>query len=260
MFYGRVLITENKNLAPGYYQLTVLAPEVAAIAKPGQFIQIRVAASESNDPLLARPISIFSINEATASISLIYKVVGRGTGILAVLKPGEILEILGPVGNGFLIPDDAENVALIAGGVGMPPLFCLTEYLKRVDYQRKVSLFYGGRSGSDLLELDRWTQTGVKLYTATEDGSHGYQGLVTEIFLAEHHHEKFDFLAACGPQPMLQAVQKIALAERITGQLSLEAHMACGVGACLGCTCKTNQGYQRVCVDGPVFPLHEVTW
>jgi dihydroorotate dehydrogenase electron transfer subunit len=260
MFSGKVLITENTNLAPGYYRLTVLAPEVAAFAKPGQFIQIRVSASECNDPLLPRPISIFHIDEATNNVSVIYKVIGRGTSMLAGLKSGELVEVLGSIGNGFMLHADARNLALIAGGVGMPPLFCFAEYLRRSNVDCRISLFYGGRGNGDLLELDRWTQTGVKLYTATEDGSHGHHGLVTEVFSEEHHREKFDFIAACGPQPMLQAVQKIALAEGITGQLSLEAHMACGVGACLGCTCKTNQGYKRVCADGPVFLLQEVVW
>lgn len=142
----------------------------------------------------------------------------------------------------------------------MPPLFCLAEYLKQVDSNRRISLFYGGRNVSDLLELDPWAQIGVQLFTTTEDGTHGYRGLVTKVFSEKHQREKFDFLAACGPQPMLQAVQKIAVAEGIRGQLSLEAHMACAIGACLGCACKTIHGLKRVCVDGPIFPLDEVVW
>jgi dihydroorotate dehydrogenase electron transfer subunit len=262
MFYGKVLITENHNLAPGYYRLTLLAPEVAVCAKPGQFIQIRVAGSGSNDPLLARPISIFRINTAENTIALIYKVVGRGTSILSGLNQGTVLEIMGPVGNGFTIPPDTTKIALIAGGVGMPPLFCFAEELVRSRLGEQIHLFYGGRSKSDILELDLWNQLGIKVVTATEDGSMGQRGLVTELFMEEHRRSKFDFIAACGPQPMLQAVQKIALAEGkgIPGQISLEAHMACGVGACLGCTCNTHQGYKRVCVDGPVFSIAEVVW
>ena len=182
MFYGKVLITENKSLAPGYYRLTMLTPEVAAVAKPGQFIQMRVAGSECNDPLLARPISIFRINEAANSISMIYKVVGRGTSMLAGLNVGDLVEILGPLGNGFVVPENAQNIALIAGGVGMPPLFCFAEYIKQVDPNRQISLFYGGRNVSDLLELDRWAQIGVRLFAATDDGSYGHRGLVTEMF------------------------------------------------------------------------------
>jgi dihydroorotate dehydrogenase electron transfer subunit len=260
MFYGKVLITENHNLAPGYYRLTLLAPEVAVLATPGQFIQIRVAGTVSNDPLLARPISIFRINTAENTISLIYKVVGRGTSILSGLNQGAVLEIMGPLGNGFTIPPDTTKLALVAGGVGMPPLFCLAELLVRSRADYPIFLFYGGRSKSDLLELDLWNRLGVKLLTATEDGSMGQQGFVTELFMKEHRRTRFGFIAACGPQPMLQSVQKIALSEGISGQISLEAHMACGVGACLGCTCKTQQGYKRVCADGPVFSIAEVVW
>lgn len=260
MFYGKVLIIENTSLGPCYYRLTILASEVAANAKPGQFVQIRVAASQCQDPLLSRPISIFRVDESTDRVSMIYKVVGRGTSMLAGLKAGELLEILGPLGNGFVSAESARNIAFIAGGVGMPPLFCFGEYLKRSNFNYNISLFYGGRSSLDLLELDLWSHIATGLFTATEDGSAGRQGLVTETFLEEHHRTEFDFIAACGPQPMLQAIQKIALAEGISGQLSLEAHMACGIGACLGCTCKTKQGYKRVCVDGPVFPIQEVVW
>jgi dihydroorotate dehydrogenase electron transfer subunit len=259
MFSGKVLITENIALGPGYYRLTVLAPEVAALAKPGQFIQIRISASECYDPLLPRPISIFRIDEATNKVSLIYKVIGRGTSMLAELKPGELVEVLGPIGNGFILPDKACNIALLAGGVGMPPLFCFAEYVKQRSDCR-MTLFYGGRSDKDLLELDLWGQLEAGLFIATEDGSMGEQAFVTEVFMKEHHRQRFDYIAACGPQPMLQAVQKIALVEGISGQLSLEAYMACGVGACLGCTCETKQGYKRVCVDGPVFPMEEVVW
>ncbi|HBE81061.1 MAG TPA: dihydroorotate dehydrogenase electron transfer subunit, partial [Firmicutes bacterium] len=180
MFYGKVLITENHNLAPGYYRLTLLAPEVAVCAKPGQFIQIRVAGSGSNDPLLARPISIFRINTAENTIALIYKVVGRGTSILSGLNQGTVLEIMGPVGNGFTIPPDTTKIALIAGGVGMPPLFCFAEELVRSRLGEQIHLFYGGRSKSDILELDLWNQLGIKVVTATEDGSMGQRGLVTE--------------------------------------------------------------------------------
>jgi dihydroorotate dehydrogenase electron transfer subunit len=260
MFSGKVIITENSSLAPGYYRLTILAPEVAEKAQPGQFIQMRMAGPGCNDPLLPRPISIFRIQKSTHTISLIYKVVGRGTSLLSRFAPGEEIEILGPVGNGFLLPDSVRNIALIAGGVGMPPLFCLAEFMKQKSMDYPIHLFYGGRSAMDLLELDLWRQIGVEVFTTTEDGSMGERGFITEVFLKEHQQQRYDYIAACGPQLMLQAVQRIALAEGINGQLSLEAHMACGVGACLGCTCQTTSGYKRVCVDGPVFALQEVVW
>ncbi|HEX3047130.1 MAG TPA: dihydroorotate dehydrogenase electron transfer subunit [Bacillota bacterium] len=260
MFSGNALITENMNLAPGYYRLSFLAPEVTASAKPGQFIQIRLAVPGSNDPLLPRPISIYQIQKSAGIIAVIYKTVGRGTSLLSGFKTGELIGILGPVGNGFSVPENVRNVALIAGGVGMPPLFCLAESLLQKREDCNISLFYGGRSIRDLLELDSWGQKGVRLFTTTEDGSHGEKGFITPVFLKEHQKQNFDYVAACGPQPMLKAIQDIALTEKIDGELSLEARMACGVGACLGCTCQTHTGYKRVCVDGPVFPIREVAW
>lgn len=260
MFQGRVLITTHKNLAPGYYRMTLSAPEIADSAVPGQFIQVGVAAEGSSDPLLARPISIYRIDRASGVISFIYKVVGRGTAILAGSREGELLRIYGPLGNGFTFPNHRNKIALIAGGVGMPPLFCSAEQWRQTEKTMDISLFYGGRTRHDLLELEKWQDMGVKIHAATEDGSYGRPGLVTDSFQERHKAEKFDWLAACGPQPMLRAIQQIALKDGIPGEISLEANMACGIGACLGCSCRTTGGYRRVCVDGPVFPLEEVIW
>jgi dihydroorotate dehydrogenase electron transfer subunit len=156
------------------------------------------------------------------------------------------------------VPDSATNLALVAGGVGMPPLSFFAETLRRSRPDVPIALFYGGRSRADLLELTRWQALGVRIFPATDDGSYGDHGLVTAPLHAEHHRQPFDYLAACGPRPMLRAVQQFGLAEGIPGQLSLEARMACGVGACLGCVCAVVSGNRRVCVDGPVFALDEV--
>jgi dihydroorotate dehydrogenase electron transfer subunit len=260
MFQLKAIITENINLAPGYHRMRLLAPEIAAVAQPGQFIQIRVGEAETTDPLLARPISIYRIDPPGNSIELIYKTVGRGTLMLAGKASGTTVEIIGPLGNGFTLPDHAQKVGLIGGGVGMPPLYCLAVKLRAAGPDLPITLFYGGKSRADLLELDNWERLGVEVCAATEDGTYGVQGLVTKMILEKIPTGRFDYFAACGPQPMLKAVREIALANRIPGELSLEAHMACGVGACLGCTCKTGQGYRRVCVDGPVFPLEEVSF
>jgi dihydroorotate dehydrogenase electron transfer subunit len=258
MIQLKALILENNALAPGYYRMRLLAPEIAATARPGQFIQIRVAEATNTDPLLPRPISLYRIDQAQGAIEIIYKTVGRGTALLAADRAGQTLEILGPLGNGFTVPENAATIALVGGGVGMPPLFGLSESLHRSRSQLTIHLFYGGRSRSDLLELERWHELGVTIYTATEDGSCGAAGLVTQIFTERLQQVAYQYLAACGPKPMLRAVQQLALEYRLPGELSLEAHMACGVGACLGCTCHTAQGYRRVCVDGPVFNLSEV--
>ena len=258
MFQTQALITKKSTLGAGYYELELLAPEIALAAKPGQFVQLKVAGPESYDPLLGRPISLYQINPVSGSITVIFKVVGRGTTLLAGKKVGELIEVIGPIGNGFTIPDATRRLALIAGGIGMPPLFCLAEALRKIKPQLEMAFFYGGRSSRDLLTLDAWETLNIELYLTTDDGSQGDAGLVTELFLRYHQESEYDFLVACGPNAMLKAVKALAARERINGQMSLEAHMACGVGACLGCTCQTKAGNRRVCVDGPVFGLGEV--
>jgi len=251
-------VTALRELGPGYYFLTLKAPEIAAAAEPGQFAQLRPARVGTLDPLLARPISIHRIFPQTGEVAFIFKVVGRGTTLLATFEPGETLTVLGPVGTGFTVSETATRVALVGGGVGMPPLFCLAEALRRTRPEVTVELFYGGRTRDDLLLLPEWEALGVTVHLATDDGSRGHHGMVTGPL--RERLSSFEFLAACGPRPMLVAVQQLALAAGVPGQLSLEAHMACGVGACLGCICATVSGNRRVCVDGPVFALEEVTF
>jgi dihydroorotate dehydrogenase electron transfer subunit len=258
MYLVQSEICEISEAAPGYCRLQLNAPQIAAAAKPGQFIQVRVGNSVSVDPLLARPISIFRINREAGSVVLLFKIVGRGTKLLASKRRGEKLTIWGPVGNGFEIPDQVKKLALIAGGIGMPPLFCLQEQLSLDPNPPQMTLFYGGRTSEDFLEMDLWKKSRVLIKPATEDGSIGFKGLVTDSFVDEHKNEAFDFVIACGPAPMLAAVQRTALLFNLSGQISLESYMACGVGACLGCVCQTEKGSRRVCVDGPVFPIEEV--
>ncbi|HEX3043801.1 MAG TPA: dihydroorotate dehydrogenase electron transfer subunit [Bacillota bacterium] len=258
MFNVKALITENRVLAPEYYLLSLLAPELAAEAKPGQFIQLEVAAPETVDPILPRPISIYRIHVKEGILQLIFKAVGRGTRGLSERMTGEVLRIRGPFGNGFSIPHEVQTPAFIAGGIGMPPLFCLAEELKKRSGIQKIVLFYGGRTRRDLLELDTWTELGAQIYPATEDGSYGASGFITNVFTEAQTQVSFDYIIACGPSPMLQAVRKIAQTLQIPGQISMESYMACGVGACLGCVCETKSGYKRVCVEGPVFDMNEV--
>lgn len=264
MFQTKALLTGCTPLAPGYYQMDILAPEIAQAAKPGQFLQVRAAAAGSDDPVLARPLSIYRIRSNEGVVSFIFKVVGRGTRMLAAKRSGELLEVMGPVGNGFAVPQDAgiARVAFLAGGIGMPPLFCLAERWRArgsgYPQSTTIDLFYGGRSAADMLALESWRELDCGVYCASDDGSAGYHGLVTELFQREHRENNYDYCVACGPTPMLRAVQSLAVREGIPGQLSLEAFMACGVGACLGCVCQTGEGYRRVCVDGPVFAVGEV--
>ncbi|MEI7834680.1 MAG: dihydroorotate dehydrogenase electron transfer subunit [bacterium] len=258
IYQCRARINEMRALSTGYYLLTVTAPEIASVAYPGQFAQLRVVATNVIDPLLARPISIYHVDAVRGEVAYIFKILGRGTALLAENLPGTEICVLGPIGNGFTVPEAARQIVLVGGGVGMPPLYFLAAELHRSRPEVKVTFFYGGRSSEDILELARWDSIGARVVVATDDGSIGSHGLVTAPLIEELKTQKFDYLAACGPKPMLRAVQKIALEAGIPGQLSLEERMACGVGACLGCVCSTTKGRQRVCVDGPVFALDEV--
>ena len=247
-------------LSPDYFVLTLLAPYLAETARPGQFAQLRVARRHTLDPLLARPISIYHTDPASGQAAFLVKIVGRGTTILSQITPGEAITVLGPLGVGFTIPRTVTALGLVAGGVGMPPMYALAAAMKQRRPALPIILFYGGRSQADLLELPRWQALGVIPRLATDDGSVGYHGLVTVPLQDAVANREIDFVAACGPRPMLRAVQGIALDAGLPGQLSLEAHMACGVGACLGCVCATVTGNRRVCVDGPVFGLEEVVF
>lgn len=250
------LILERVVMGPGYYYYRLLCPEIADLAKPGQFIEIKASPEEALDPLLSRPISIYRIDRKEGSLAIIFKTIGRGTRQIANLQVGNKVSIFGPVGNGFSLPEGVKRIALIAGGIGMPPLFGLAEHYPGKDF----TLFYGGRSTGDLLGLEAWEQLGVPYRLATDDGTAGFRGLVTTMFEMENEASPFDYIIACGPKPMLKAVQQLAAKYRLPGALSLEAYMACGVGACLGCTCTTSKGYKRVCVDGPVFEMSEVAF
>lgn len=251
----QALIVEKLILGPGYYRYDLLAPAIAAVARPGQFIEVKAAENGSADPILARPLSIYRIDPDAGVISILFKEVGRGTRMIGTKQTGHLITVFGPIGNGFTLPE-ARSVGLVGGGIGMPPLYGLAKACPGSQY----TLFYGARSRKDLLELNSWSELGIPVRTATEDGSTGYHGLITDVLAKALSAGTVDYLVACGPKPMLAAVQKLAEAYGIPGELSLEAYMACGVGACLGCTCMTTHGYQRVCVDGPVFKIGEVNF
>ncbi len=258
MFLTAADITKQCQVAPSYYLLEFTAKQLALSAKPGQFVHVKC--SETQDPLLRRPISIHRVNREKGTVSLLYRAVGRGTKLLAAKKPGESLDILGPLGNGFQLPPPGSKVAIVAGGIGIAPLFFLTEELIAHDLLPEV--FFGARSSADLPAKEQITALGVKLFLATDDGSAGRCGSVTEL-LAEHV-EKFNCIYACGPYPMMKKVAEMSRGKGIALQVSLEERMGCGVGACLACSCKikTAQGnsYKRVCTDGPVFNAEEVVW
>lgn len=249
--------------ATGLYHLVLTAPQIAKESGPGQFVMVRCADEQSLDPLLLRPLNIFRYHPAAGRIEIIFRVVGRGTDWLARRRPGDSLSLLGPLGRGFSSLEKYHRILLFAGGTGMPALFGLVEQEGKVgsstEHNQEFVLLYGARTKEELVFLDLWQAAGVKVLTATDDGSAGFHGTVTGAAEAMRISPgEFDFYCACGPRPMLQAVQELMAKYGIPGELCLEEAMACGIGACMGCVCETVHGYRRVCTDGPVFPAGEV--
>lgn len=235
--YKSVEILENKEVSDGIFLMKLNA---SLKGVPGQFYMLKVG---NLDPLLPRPISIYDVGEN--EISFLYQVVGKGTEIMAEKKRGDTIEILGPLGNGFKI--EGEKVAVVGGGIGIAPLLYLCKKLKSVN--KHVEVFLGYRTKPYLTE--EFEKVADKVSIATEDGSVGHKGYVTEII-----GNDFDTLYSCGPNLMTKSLKSLNICDR--EYYSLEARMACGIGACLGCSIKTVNGMKRVCHEGPIFSKDEV--
>jgi len=254
-------IISNKKLKNNYWYLEFESGIIAKNAGAGQFMEVKV--NDGMDPLLRRPISIHSVSGA--KIGLLYEVIGKGTQVLSGRNPGDYLDIIGPLGNGFEyagIVNKPRNrkIILVAGGMGVAPLVFLAEKIKL----HKPLILIGARNKGLVLCSQEFKALGCKVIIATDDGSLGFNGRVTELLkkvLSESQQAgKPGNIYACGPQLMLKAVAQVAFENNIASQLSLERHMACGFGACLGCVVSTKTGYKRVCKDGPVFSGKELTW
>ncbi|WP_297810738.1 dihydroorotate dehydrogenase electron transfer subunit [uncultured Finegoldia sp.] len=226
-------IITNSEISDGIFKLVLKGN---FNGNPGQFYMIR-AWDES--PLLPRPLSICDLDEK--SITFLYAVVGRGTSILSSLRIGEKLKILGPLGNGFELHPEAK-CAIVAGGIGIAPMKFLSRKLKNVD-------LYVGYRNTHFMDDEILNKN--QTFISTEDGSIGFKGYITDFV-----KDEYDFIYACGPNPMMNSLKKRNL--KAIEFYSLEAHMACGIGACLGCIVNTTNGLKRVCKDGPVFEKNEV--
>ena len=235
-------IIENAQVAPKVYLLD-LAGDTSMVKRPGQFCQVQIPGF-----YLRRPISICDWDEN--GMTLIYKVIGQGTEALSQMESGAMLDILSGLGNGYGVNACGDAPLVIGGGVGVPPLYGLTKALLRAGKAPKVVL--GFNTFEEVFLLDEFEDLEVPVTVATADGSFGVKGFVTDAL-----PENYDSFFACGPEPMLKAVYQKCNAPR---QLSLEQRMACGFGACMGCTIQTNSGPKRVCKDGPVFRKEELPW
>jgi dihydroorotate dehydrogenase electron transfer subunit len=243
-----------------HYLLTIDSPAVGREARPGQFVMVKVA--DTPFPLLRRPLSIHDAGES--GIELFFKIAGLGTGILAGKRPGDPVDILGPLGKGFTVSGGArgKNAFLVGGGRGIAPLYFLGRELKALG--ALVTVFYGGRCQLDIPLKDKLEAAGLRLLCSTDDGSFGFRGLVTELLHLELDKTPADILFACGPDPMMKAAAGMARDRRIPGEFSLESIMGCGIGACWGCVHRIRNeggdGWVKICEEGPVFPGDRIVW
>jgi dihydroorotate dehydrogenase electron transfer subunit len=262
-------VIKNRRVKSLYFILEIDCPPIANTIKPGQFIMLKV--SDDSSPLLRRPFSVYKSypnnhpeKNKRGCLFIYYKEVGKGTQKMTTLKKGQKLNLIGPLGKGFTFPSlpCSGNIILIGGGVGIVSLYPIAEALKT----RKLFVFIGGKTKDDILCLEDFKKHHSKIFVATEDGGLGYRGTVIDLFFSQRKiftkKEKY-YLYSCGPVAMLKSLARIVKLRNFICQASLEARMGCGFGACWGCVIKTNRPhtpYQRVCQEGPVFPLKDILW
>jgi len=250
-------IVSNERDTDLYFQLVVRASQIAPRVQPGQFVHVRILPLK--EALLRRPFSVYQASGDT--LSILYKTVGRGTEALSQMRAGEELSLIGPLGRGFTVPPKGgEAPLLVAGGYGMAALYLLAQRSPQ-----KGVAFVGGRRQPDILCEESFRALDWNVRVATEDGSRGEKGLVTQPLLAElKRNVPGRKLFACGPTPMLKAVSQLAAQFDLPAEISLDEHMCCGVGVCLTCVAqvKTAEGweYQRTCTEGPVFDSRLIAW
>lgn len=270
-------IVENVQIARETFRLRFDCPAMAERILPGQFLMMRIAGLD--DPLIGRPLALYDVIDGDdgrpRGIDVVYLVKGKFTTRLARLVPGQMVEVWGPLGNGFP-PCPAPHLIMVAGGIGQTPFVALTkEYLHRRQYGspprsvprvERVTLCYGARTAGYLAGLDDFESAGAQVHISTDDGTRGFRGLVTELLEQVLDEDARDCrIVCCGPEPMMEIVAQIAERRRIDCQVSLETPMACGIGICFTCVARVredgdNWDYKRTCVDGPVFDAQQIVW
>lgn len=285
VWYGQGSVRENVQLAEATYRLAVeistsgeAFPEVHA----GQFVMLRLAGR--SDPLLGRPLAIYRLTRSKHSdndsvlLEVVYIVVGKMTARLAGVRPNEILDIWGPLGQGFKVCPD-EHTIMVAGGIGQTPFLMHAANLSQSSYPSKKTLLYGARSANRLACIEDFERTGIEVKIATDDGSRGYHGSVTDLIHEVYRAGEPTRLICCGPHPMLKAAFGIARTLGLPCEVSLETPMGCGLGICYGCVVRyrnededhpqnrdypsqeaSNWDYKRTCIDGPAFDAYRLDW
>ena len=266
MYHENVNVLWNEPVGKRYFNLGITCHRDYVASVPGQFVMLRLA--NQMTPLLRRPFSIHRLipgdEGGVRGLEILYQVVGTGTRLLAGVRPGEALDLVGPLGRGFVVPSDSRRVYLAAGGIGVAPMLFLADRLSR---ERPglagVEMFLGGRSQADLLCREEFSRLGLKVQVSTDDGSCGERCLITQPLLEAVKQTPPDVLLACGPTAMLKCVAGIAREFGLPCQVSIETMMACGMGACLGCAVERRppaSQYLHACRDGPVIDVQLLNW
>ena len=251
---GKYLIAEKKAIAKGMFDMWINCPDVAQVAQAGQFVHISASGFQ-----LRRPISICEINREKGQLRIVFEVRGNGTDEISRLNAGDTIDMIAPLGKGFKILEKGKKAICIGGGIGTPPMLGVAE-----EYGENCKAISGFRTAGIVILQDDFKKAGAETILCTDDGTAGIHGFVTDALKACVEKEKPDIIYACGPMPMLKAIVSIAEQNSLECQVSLEQRMACGVGACLVCACRTvkdgKEIYSHVCKDGPVFDSKEVVF
>ena len=243
MKQGFFTIKENTALTKNVYRM-VLKGDTSEITAPGQFVNILL-----DGLYLRRPISV--CDRVEGALTIVYKVVGKGTEKMSGMKTGDVLDVLTGLGNGYDLAEAGECPLLLGGGVGVPPMYLLAKDL--VAEGKQVSVVLGFNTRDEVFYEDEFRKLGCNVTVTTVDGSYGMRGFVTDAM----KEINYSYFYTCGPEPMLKAIWKTAVT---SGQMSFEERMGCGFGACMGCSCKTLTGNKRICKDGPVMRKEEILW
>jgi dihydroorotate dehydrogenase electron transfer subunit len=250
---GAYPVIEKTAISAGIYSYEILCPDVAEIAKPGQFVHVK-----ADGFTLRRPISICEIDRRNGTLRIVFEIRGQGTAKLTSLNVGDNIDMIAPLGNGFTLPDDIHpnrRVILVGGGIGVPPLLAVAKVMRE-----SSTAILGFRSYDKIILASDFKQADSHVIPCTDDGSVGVHGAVTVPLSQELAKNDVDKVYACGPEPMLRAVVEECNKSDVPCEVSLEERMGCGVGACVVCACRTTGGIARVCKDGPVFDSKKVVF
>jgi len=252
-----VCVASNESFAPGMHALRVVAPDLCEKVCPGQFVEIDLL---QPDLVLPRPFSVFraKCDGDGYELEIRYQVLGKGTRRLAEMEPGARLRLIGPLGNRWPVDEAARRVLMIGGGIGSAPLAMLAEEL--ADAGCGITMVQGAQTRSRMVAAEVFADLCDCHVLASDDGSCGYHGFVTEPLIKLLDDNGYDVAYICGPEPMQEACAQLCLDAGLPTWVSLERLMACGVGACLSCVVPTTEGLKRVCADGPIFNAKEVIW